>query len=672
MIAPIGPYLNGHFDTQDQLRSHLMEKAAAMVSGERAVKSSLDRTTFERRREEMRTHFLNALGGLPGQRGDLAVRWCGEPLQREGYTIERLIYESLPQVPVTANLYRPTGAEGPLPAVLFVCGHAREAKAYPPYQRVCRDLALAGMIVLAIDPLGQGERLSYADLEGDDRKASWGTQEHSYTGFQCTLTGSNIARYFIWDAVRGVDLLVSLPDVDANRVGVTGNSGGGTQTSLLLMVEPRIAAAVPCTYTNERLTYMATGQAHDAEQNYFGAIQAGFNYADMLAAIAPKPLQIGAVASDFFPVDGTMAAYEELRQIYEQYGAAKNLRLVISPGLHQYSATLRREAVAFFRRHLKDEPVDLGPSVAIAASSFESAFAPNIDLAPADEDLKPIEETEALQCTRSRQVIVEFGPAVRTVYHLNVEAWREWQAQHSGERTLDTVRRALMRRIREPRTAIPLWVRRFGVREAKDATYEHFYFFSEPRLAVAGIEIAATAENDGDAGCVVAHETGTLLLSEPGGLAALRAYTGTSLLVVDPRGRGSVAQRPVNGQPVLAYYGTEFKLNYDALMLGDSLFAMRCYDFDRSCELVARRGVALDGYGQGIAGLELLCVAAMRGDFRRLRLIDLPPSWEELATQRVFEIDFRREVFGVLQDFDVDDLLALVEASGTEVDLTRR
>lgn len=116
-----------------------------------------------------------------------------------------------------------------------------------------------------------------------------GTMEHSYAGLQCTLVGANIARYFIWDLVRAVDFLESLPEVDSTRIGLTGNSGGGTQSSYVMLVEPRIKVAVPCTYITSREEYMKTGQAHDSEQNIFKAIVTGLNYDDFISCFAPKP-----------------------------------------------------------------------------------------------------------------------------------------------------------------------------------------------------------------------------------------------------------------------------------------------------------------------------------------------------------------------------------------------
>ncbi|MFH1824363.1 MAG: prolyl oligopeptidase family serine peptidase [Candidatus Firestonebacteria bacterium] len=308
-----------------------------------------------------------------------------------------MIYKSIKKTKifVTSNLYIPKNLIRKAPGILFVCGHTKEAKAYPEYQKVCIDLVLNGFVVLVIDPLGQGERMQYCNPKTKKRDVEWGTTEHSYAGFQCIICGSSIARYFIWDGIRGIDYLISRDEVDKNKIGVTGNSGGGTQTSYLMMIDTRIKCAIPCSYITSRYEYMKTGQEHDAEQNIFGAIKNGINHDDFITAMAPKPVQIGANAYDFFCIEGTIKSYERAKKIYSLYNATKKLRLVISKTTHSYSDKLRQETVNWFKYHLKGEKMDFATN-------------PNIKT----------EKIQDLNCTPNGQILDKF-PNSTTVFILN-------------------------------------------------------------------------------------------------------------------------------------------------------------------------------------------------------------------------------------------------------------
>src|ERR1039458_6340582 len=201
----------------------------------------------ETRQAYIHEKLLQEIGGLPEKSG-LEPRITGV-LDRGDYKIEKLIFQSQPHYYVTANVFVPVNGKAPYPAVLGTAGHSLDGKAFEAYQRVWVSLAKRGFLVLAYDPPGQGERLEYLDrATGRSRLPGGGTGEHTMAGLQCILTGTNIARYFIWDGIRAFDYLLTRPDVDRKRIGVTGNSGGGTQSSYLAAFEPRLAVAAPSCY----------------------------------------------------------------------------------------------------------------------------------------------------------------------------------------------------------------------------------------------------------------------------------------------------------------------------------------------------------------------------------------------------------------------------------------
>jgi dienelactone hydrolase len=659
-VDGFGPFLDGFQDVADQLARHLLARAERCTARQRETERTWDAERLLARRRRVRDLFLEAIGGLPELPDQVPAEVAGEVAQ-DGFVVERLLLETLPGVRATANLYLPTPRVGRVPAVLFLCGHAREAKAYPPYQRVCRSLARHGMAVLALDPWGQGERWGYLDAAGKPL-VDWGTVEHAYVGLACTVLGANLARYLVADAVQALTYLASRPEVDPERLGVTGSSGGGTQTLYAMAVDDRLRAAAPCTYVTDRLLYARTGQAHDAEQNLWGALSAGLDYAALALPHAPKPLLIGAAASDFFCIEGAVETYERLRRSYALLGQPDGLHLVVAPGPHQFSAALRDAVVAFFRRYLCGEEVPLAPGLTVRAGP-EEAPAPGpggaVEVSPEEEPVLP---PEALQVTRSGQVLLDH-PQAKQVHDLLRETWASRRAR---EAATEGARRGRLGRLRAAvlagRSRPPLWVRETARGEAQGFRWWRRYGFTEPGIAVALAEVALPDVPRDAALAVVAHPRGTELLRDEEGREEVRALAREwgRVLLFDPRGRGAVAQRPVNGRPEAGPFATAYVLNHLALMLGDSLLAMQAFDACRVLEYARRVAREVSVVGEGLAGFVLLVAAAVEGGVRGGHLRGLPVSLEELVAARLYEGDPLLEVHDLLRWPDVEDLVAAV------------
>ncbi len=157
--------------------------------------------------------------------------------------------------------------------MLLPCGHSDNGKAYEDYQRACILLAKNGMAVLCYDPIGQGERFQRLDAQG--KPVIRGTTEHTMAGIGALLVGRQLASYRIWDGLRALDYLASRPEVDPDRLGCTGNSGGGTLTAYLMALDDRIAVAAPSCYITSLERLFATIGPQDAEQNITGQVAAG-------------------------------------------------------------------------------------------------------------------------------------------------------------------------------------------------------------------------------------------------------------------------------------------------------------------------------------------------------------------------------------------------------------
>src|SRR6185436_10544577 len=187
---------------------------------------------------EFRRQILANIGGLP-ERTPLNARTVGV-IERENFRIEKIIFESQPKFYVTANLYLPKKGTGPFPAILFPLGHEAGAKSHEAWQHVLGSFATKGFVALAWDPISQGERVQFFDPDLRASRLTASTREHTMLGVQTLVTGDSIARYTIWDGIRALDYLVSRKEVDPERVGVTGNSGGGTHTAYLAAIDDRL------------------------------------------------------------------------------------------------------------------------------------------------------------------------------------------------------------------------------------------------------------------------------------------------------------------------------------------------------------------------------------------------------------------------------------------------
>jgi cephalosporin-C deacetylase-like acetyl esterase len=298
-----------------------------------------------------RRTFFELIGGLP-ERTPLELRTTGA-FERDGYRLEKVVYQSRPGLFVTANLYLPKSGTAPHPAVLFHMGHAAEGKANAGYQRCCQGLARLGYVVLAFDPMGQGERS--VSRQGP-------TDQHSAAGRQMLLLGETVTAFQLWDAIRSLDVLAAHPAVDAKRIGSTGQSGGGTLTMLLAAADDRLAAAAVSSGNTENFStrpFFPPGSTDDAEQDLIGSGPVAFDRWDLLWPIAPKPLLVATSARDFFGTYSPSYAssgreeFARLRGAYAVLGAEAKLASFETPLPHGLSYSLRVAIYDWFERHLK-------------------------------------------------------------------------------------------------------------------------------------------------------------------------------------------------------------------------------------------------------------------------------------------------------------------------------
>ncbi len=364
--------------------------------------------------------------------------------------------------------------------------------------------------------------------------------------------------------MRGIDLLQSLPEVDPDRIGVTGNSGGGTQTTMMMLGDPRIAAAVPATFIMHRRDYLWTGQAQDAEQIYPGTSAAGIDHDDYLAAMAPKPVLVGAVTYDFFPLEGAKYSLERARRIYELFNAGDRLKLEVDLSQHEYTDNLARAATQWFCQHLQ------GKSPQQLTWQESELFAP-----------------EELWATETGQLLGD-DPAATTVWQLN-RGQRQQQLSElrAGRQRIRQLRDWLSEQVNDGRRPVEFHPRVCGETYEADLYCRKYWWWSEQDIINAGLHLRLhLAEDNPDPQplTIALFAGGTPDAPRRENWIRQRCQGGEQLLALDVRGWGALMPRKVGAQDRDLYYGTHFKLLCEAIFLGDSLCAMRVFDLLRAIE----------------------------------------------------------------------------------------
>lgn len=591
--------------------------------------------------KSLRHTLVEQLGGFP-ERTPLNPRTVGV-IEGDGYRIEKVIFDSQPNHPVTANLYVPKGA-GPFPAVLVSSGHSRTAKTADYNQRFAISVAKHGIAALAYDPIGQGERSQVLDETGKPQ-FSGTTTEHFLVGVGSILVGTNTARYRVWDGIRAIDYLATRPEIDMQRIGFTGCSGGGTLTSYVMAIDDRVACAAPACYLTTFRRLIETIGPQDAEQNIFGQLALGIDQPDYVLLRAPKPTIISATTGDFFDIQGTWDNFRQAKRIYARLGFSERMELVEAEGTHGVQPQNLLGIVRWFRRWLlgKDDPVALG-------------------------ELKTRTEAELL-CTPRGQTLLLAG--ARSVFDLNVEIAAK-QATTRAERWKTEPRDKLMAEVRKVVGVRPLDKLAPPKFEDVGRVKREGYHIDKVILRTdADTPIPALTYHPPhplDDAYVYLHDGGKTADGGAGGPIEKLVQDGYAVVAIDLRGTGETAAS-VKVDPLLGDWKS-FSLAY---LLGKPQVGLHVEDALAAGQFVAYykrqkpRKVHLVGVGQ--AGIVALHAAALEPElFASVTIRDTVESWTAVVAQRAPRGQLPSTVHGALATYDLPDLARVIGAEKLRVE----
>ena len=602
-------------------------KTQAMVALDRrdAAFEKLTNEELTNWQKERHAFFVRQLGGFP-KRTPLNAKVTGR-LTVDGYRIEKLYFESQPGLHVTATLYMPQG-KGPFPVVLHPTGHSASAKNRELYQQASIVIVKGGCAVFCYDPIGQGERKQLFDKDG---KPYDSTVQHTLINQTSHLLGSNVAQTMIWDGMRAIDYLQSRPDIIADRIGCTGISGGGTNTSYLMALDDRITAAAPgCYLTGFRSLFNTIGP-QDAEQNIHDQLTFGMDHADYVLMRLPKPTLIMAATKDYFDINGAWQLFRQGKRFATRQGFPERVNLVESNTTHGFPTEMRVAAANWMRRWLLD-----------------------LDTPIVEGELNPLPE-EKLNSTPNGRVLDLEG--ARTIFELNSD-WNRTFAGRRDENAQSEHRARLLAKVREL----------IGARKLADLPTPTMAKVSNGYIIKPEIGIQLPAELVGDTNSksftIFLHGAGKREAIESGEVKRLAQQSKTQVLAVDLRGLGETKKMGRN-KTFDEMFGPDWKDTAAASLLGKSYVGMRTEDIWQLIRAwrqeTGNQNLKPHLIATGEAAIPALHAAALEPDlFGDVRISGSIDSWTEVVESPIVRNQQSNLVFGSLREYDLPMLRTLL------------
>jgi len=586
---------------------------------------------WKSRQADVRHYFDTMVGPWPA-RTALNSRVTGI-LEKDGYRVEKVIFESMPGYPVTGALFIPTGHRGKGPAILKVIGHSADAFRRDIYQNVILNLVHKGFVVLAIDPMGQGERVQYFDPASGQSAVGGSTKEHSHVGVQCFLIGRSLARYFTWDGIRAIDYLISRPEVDPHRIGVTGLSGGGTQSSYVGAMDERVLAAAPMGFITSYRRLLESIGPQDAEQVFYHGLVSGIDHADLLEIRAPKPTLHVTTTRDFFSIQGARETEREVTRAFELLGSPENYRRVEDDYGHGFTRKNNEATYAFFQKHLdlpgdptehtypylsKEELTVTETGQVTTSLDCETAF--SLNQREADSMLQSLALSRRSLESHLPEILKESRrlSGFQSMTSLHAEPVFRGQYQRSGYR-----------------------VEKWGLRGEGDYILPTLVFVP-----------------DGDGpfpAMIFAHAEGKQVEAEVGGQLERLVKQGFVIAAVDLLGFGETRFYRTGGHANVQPF-------YNAQLAGRSVVGINAGDTLQVFEFLQQRDDVrkerIGAVAVGATGPAVLHAAAFEKEIDWLVLQESLSSYESIVQNELYTVNANALVAGALTFYDLPDLVA--------------
>lgn len=561
-------------------------------------------------------------------------------VDKGSYRIEHVIFESQPGFYVTSSLFIPAGIKkgSKSPVIIYCSGHSEDGYRSAVYQHVILNLVQKGFIVFAFDPVGQGERLEYPDPKTGRSIVGGPTKEHSWPGAQAFLTGSSQAMYMIWDGIRAVDYLLTRKEIDPERIGITGRSGGGTQSAYIAAFDDRILAAAPENYITNYKRLLQTIGPQDAEQNLFHILYRGLDHPDFLIVRAPKPALMITTTNDMFSIQGAMDTEIQVAEAYKSFGKPENFSRVEDVAGHASTLKNREAMYAFFRKHLANQ----GSSK--------------------DEET-PLLSADELKVTPTGQVSTSFRS--ETVFSINRKRAEKLEVILNEQRKdlpvflAETVRSAKIlsgyngpEKVDRPVLAGTIVrenyiIEKYLVRGEGDYVIPYLLF---------------RPNKSGTEATIYLHPSGKGAEALPGGEIEKLVSKGIMVLAPDLIGTGETGPGILQGD---AYFqGVSHNLWYAAMICGRSLAGIRAGDVVRLTMVLKNYNNInrVTGFAKGEMSPVLIHAAAFSPLIEKIILNEPSTSYLAIVKERMYAPSLiMNSVPGSLEKYELDDLIDAIK-----------
>ncbi len=588
------------------------------------------------RKNEIRGKLLKIVGPFP-PKTPLNAKITGT-VKADGFRVEKLVYESMPGFYVTAALFLPDGLQEKAPAVLYCSGHTYESFRSKVYQHMIINLVKKGFIVLAFDPVGQGERLQYLDEAGTGPRFRTPTYEHSYPGNQCFISGNSLAKYMIWDGIRSIDYLVSRPEVDTTRLGITGRSGGGTQSTYIAAFDNRINVSAPECYITSFNYLLKSIGPQDAEQDLPGLLEHGLDLADLLEVRIPRPTLIISTTNDFFSIQGARETFREAKRAYAIWGKEENISMVEDDAPHQSTKKNRKALYFFLQKHF------------------------NLPLDTADLDVTLFDKKD-LQVTETGQVQTSLGG--ETIFSLNRKESEVLLKALNTRREEDEIGEEKLKSWIAESTGYEVPGKAddpvFSGREVFDEYVVEKYLLQGGGSYKLPVLVMVPREYINSKAAILLNPDGKEMEVSEGSLGRWLMEQGYHVVLPDIGGVGEL--NPTDQVTDEFIDHSMYRHWYAGILTGKTPVGLKMRDISLLVQFIEKNlsvsGQNIDGIARGILANDLLHAAAGLDLFERIALIDPLVSFRSLVMNRNYRPQYAEAtVPGVLLYYDLPDLAA--------------
>jgi hypothetical protein len=576
-------------------------------------------------------------------------------IDRDGYIIEKVLFDARPGFTVPAHMYIPSPLRKgqQIPAILYSCGHWMEnGKMEPDIQACCIGLAKAGFAVLVYDPIGQGER-------------GCSFETHGHRDF--LLLGMSQAGLMVWESMRAVDYLLTRPEVDGNRIGMTGASGGGLNTLYTCAVDERIAVSVPVCYVTSFVRFLRAmrGQNWNGGIDLCNQVPNLIRYGGMAAAVScifPRAVMcINATFDPQFPIEGVREVVEKAKRAYGVLGESR-VKLVEINSDHGYNQMMREAAYGWFGHWFLDHPTD----TPIKEPSFKT-----------EDPRNPV--FRCLQEPRSAQEENQLLSDVARSVHAGLRTRREEPAGTTDKQSLLLKLKSELDATFETSSGIGeayvIAHRSITTTQGHEGT--RYVLKTEPGIYVPVIEIGApTTEVKSQK-----QERARVYLSDEGKNSYLKTATlepNALIYSFDVRGTGETVVPAPKIQWLATVEGTleriqskpgdtlEIEVATNSLILGRSLLSQQIYDARVVLKWIRSR-LEENGPFEVISSgprssLIALIVSCLEESIEKLVMERTLVALDSVIGLRISCLPMGCHHFGLLKSFDVSQLLALSNA----------